>query len=1257
MPNSEPSAESIFAQYLERIEAGENPSFETICLEHPGQADDLRAMLSDQQLLADAVEQAFPSSFSFFGRQAEVPPPPFTGIEPGRVIGDFKLLRPIGQGGMGQVWEAEQISLGRHVAFKIVRPDRVSARTLDLFAREARAGGRLHHPGIVAVHSHGEDEGIAWIAMELVDGAWSLQDFIVDFARREEIPDKYYRDVASLIAQIADALHAAHTAGIIHRDLKPQNILVTPSDKPKLTDFGLARITDETALSQTGDFAGTYYYMSPEQVAARRAGIDHRTDVFSLGIVMYEMLAQRRPFEGDSSHQVANQIMVVDPPDLRRVRSRIPRELAVICAKALEKDRHRRFDTMQSMSDDINRFLSDRPILSRPPSRLRKLQLWVKRNPTKSLAASLAAIGVAVTAHFNLELRDANTALAHQKDKAELQEAEAVLQSYIANLAAANLALSSGELSEARRRLGSAAEKHRGWEWEHLNLLSDNAIHVASNHGSWVRKVAFDSSGLNLHYLTSNQFVRTTTFPFNSEPVDLGVDSIPARVEPGFTFGNHLQAGSKDGACVLLGRTRWIGDPDRGYQYDPTGDLMVLVDTATKREMHTFPVSSSDFQNVTFSDDGRLIATRTQEGIVTVWGCADGNRVLLLDGQSGTLHGDGQSLAFSPDGKALAIAGDELSVADCVTKESLFKAKIRCTSVRYSHNGNFLAASKKNEEKITVLDATSGELLSTIDVGEGIYSIALSPDDKTVAVGLADYSIRLYQVTDGKRLSTLRGHAGHVNCIDFDPTGMFIASGSSDGTMRVWSTHDTVVRSIVRRHNGSDTALVAGGRFVLTDTTSAIAINGLPVPEERTYLWDSETGTLIRSESFQSSVEAVAGNSTDDRAAVGLADGTISIFRAESGDRLASVSAHDEPVRSLVFDLQGSHLASADTEGNISICEANTGKLVRKYPTLDPNLDWYNVNGRLPFHGSRAFAWSPDGTTVGATSGGNEICLMTPFAETPPRRIHLDWRNGSSQGAIAFHPDGKSLFVGGAVTGEILMIELATGEVVATLRGHSAAVESITFLPSNRRLVTGSSDRTVRVWSSEPPFESLVQLRPEVGKVGFLGTSVDGARLFAGGSHVKVMESERLPLETLAALEFPDARRTNARSYNSDSWEIVQASDRTESEYADALRWATRAAELDPSALHIRNTLGVAHFRVGSYQEALDLLLVNDRLNQSEFEYSRGYDLLFVAMCQHRLGRPAEAKATLQIARSHLNSNDESMLAFVEEAEQLIGKD
>ena len=333
--------------YLDDRDAGREQGLNEYLRRFPGQDSVIAAEYLHQEKLqskhsaeVDQKEDSLstqserPALHRAAGPARDMPSSAFRPLQ-GEYLGDFHLLRLIGRGGMGEVWEAEQLSLSRRVALKLLLPQRIDQQGLDYFAREARAGGRLAHPGIVSVFGTGEDEGLHWIAMELVVGGCDLRHSLESLREEGELPKGYYRDMAKFVAELADALEVAHAAGVIHRDLKPSNVLVTPEERPKLLDFGLAKLTDEMSISVAGDLVGTYFYMSPEQVAAKRAGLDHRTDIFSLGVVLYEMLTLVRPFEGDTTEQVANKILWEDPPSPQAIRSQVPQALAVICGQCL----------------------------------------------------------------------------------------------------------------------------------------------------------------------------------------------------------------------------------------------------------------------------------------------------------------------------------------------------------------------------------------------------------------------------------------------------------------------------------------------------------------------------------------------------------------------------------------------------------------------------------------------------------------------------------------------------------------------------------------------------------------------------------------------------------------------------------------------------------------------------------------------------------------------------------------------------------
>lgn len=335
------------------------------------------------------------------------------------VGGDHELRRRIGAGGMGEVWEAYQRSLDRLVAIKLIRPERVNVEALERFSREARAGGRLTHPGIVMTLDHRVEGDRAWIALELVPGGKTLKDFIADRGTRSDLPADHYVHVADLVAKIADALEFAHSLGIVHRDIKPGNILLHPTGQPKISDFGLAQIQDETMTD--GDVPGTYAYMSPEQIRAERSELDHRTDIFSLGVVLYELLTLRRPFEGETRVQLAAKILIQEPPDPRTIRSSVPRDLCVIVNKAIEKEPSHRYASASALASDLRRFLSGEPILALAPTRADRALKWMKRRPTQAALYGTLAVMSLVAIHSrrvsekNLELNRRQEAQLHEE--------------------------------------------------------------------------------------------------------------------------------------------------------------------------------------------------------------------------------------------------------------------------------------------------------------------------------------------------------------------------------------------------------------------------------------------------------------------------------------------------------------------------------------------------------------------------------------------------------------------------------------------------------------------------------------------------------------------------------------------------------------------------------------------------------------------------------------------------------------------------
>jgi len=390
---------------------------------------------------------------------------------PPRIVGDFKIIREIGRGGMGAVYEAEQISLKRRVALKVL-PSHLSLsdKAVLKFKREAEAGGKQSHPGIVAIYNVGEYEGVHFITQELVPGGTSLADRLDQSREQGEQPPGYFRKVAKLVLKITSALQHAHEAGVIHRDIKPSNLLLTEDGTPKVTDFGLAKIEDALSLSRTGDFSGTPYYMSPEQAMGSRMGIDKRTDIYSLGVTLYEMLTLSRPFEGKTSQEVLKKIMLVDPEAPSKTNPHVPKDLSLICIKAMEKLPDKRYATMKAFGEDLKRFLNGDVILAKPAGLGTRFWKRVKRNPVASASVGVALAALIVFAVVVPWIMFMNEQALTQKEK---ENAALLTIERDKAIEAQKEKEAQRELAERERDRALAAEKKADLRYKQIMRLSD----------------------------------------------------------------------------------------------------------------------------------------------------------------------------------------------------------------------------------------------------------------------------------------------------------------------------------------------------------------------------------------------------------------------------------------------------------------------------------------------------------------------------------------------------------------------------------------------------------------------------------------------------------------------------------------------------------------------------------------------------------------------------------------------------------------
>jgi serine/threonine protein kinase/tetratricopeptide (TPR) repeat protein len=417
------SVESLVArvadEFLERQRRGERPTAEEYAARHPEAAALLRKVLASLELVGLSTPAGEPGT-------------PPAADELAGTLGDFRLIREVGRGGMGVVYEAEQLSLGRRVALKVLPfAATMDPRHLQRFHNEARAAAGLHHTNIVPVHAVGQERGVHFYAMQFIEGR-GLDDLIAEQRAGSdqtssagpkaasnlgdqaaapaaatvpvavqptgELPrdGTYWRRAAEWIAQAADALEHAHGFGVVHRDVKPANLLLDGRGKLWVADFGLARFGADTGLTMTGDVLGTLRYMSPEQALAKHGLVDHRTDVYSLGATLYELLTLEPAFTGNDRQELLRQITFEEPKPPRRVNRAIPAELETIVLKAMEKNPAERYATAQALADDLRGFLNSEPIRARRPSLVQRARKWARRHQGAVLTAAALLFVVAL---------------------------------------------------------------------------------------------------------------------------------------------------------------------------------------------------------------------------------------------------------------------------------------------------------------------------------------------------------------------------------------------------------------------------------------------------------------------------------------------------------------------------------------------------------------------------------------------------------------------------------------------------------------------------------------------------------------------------------------------------------------------------------------------------------------------------------------------------------------------------------------------
>ena len=1030
----------------------------------------------------------------------------------GDQIGPYKLLELLGEGGCGIVYTAEQKSpVRRRVALKVIKPGMDSRQVLARFEAERQALALMDHPNIAKVLDAGATEaGRPYFVMELVKG-----ERLTEYCDKNQLSTQ---ERLELFIQVCQAIQHAHQKGIIHRDIKPSNILVAVHDNvpvPKVIDFGIAKattgqpLTDKTVFTAMEQFIGTPAYMSPEQAEMRGLDIDTRSDIYALGVLLYELLTGRTPFDareliGMGLDEVRRVIREEEPPRpstrlsslqiqerttvAKRRQSDPPRlihllrgDLDWIVMKSLEKDRTRRYETASGLALDVQRFLRNEPVLAGSPSSAYRLKKFIRRNwAAVAAAATIAILLLAGTA--------VSTGLALVAKRARDQERLAKIQARRdATLATAAAARAQEEELKALRAAYSWAMVQAQVDWD-KNHLSDLRSVLAMTQANRERGFEWDFWQRRCHL----------------ELVTLRTDGVPVLCAASSPDGRFLAAGCKDGqvriwnartgaqAGSILQQTDWVCalafSPDSHQIASGSEDGAIsLWDLETGQKRSTFRGHSAGVRGLAFSPDGKHLASASWDKLAKVWELAGPRELLALRG-----HQDGvMAVAFSPDGSRIATGSLDRTVrlweANSGRELGSFGGHSDAVlSVAFSPDGKALASASW-DQTVKIRAADSGQEGRTLRAaGGGLRSVAFSPNGRWISSGGEDRSVHIWNAETGAEVLTAKGHLGEVRAVSFTPDSEHVISGSADGSVKVWSAERSP--ESVRIGGFADQVWSAafspeGQRVVAGSWDGAARV------------FDARTGQeTLRLNCEQKSVAAVAFSPDGHWIATGGLNGTIKLWDPSNGRLSRTFSGHFDGVRSIAFSPDGRRLASAGWDRSVRVWELATGAELFQANHMDtaravafsPDgtelasgsldrtvriLDASNGHERFTLSGHTqgimSVAFSADGQQLASAGEDGTIKLWN----TRDGSLRLDRRTeAKSVLSVAFSPDGQRL-VSGSSDGRVTIRDPATGHDLLTLKAHDSDVSTVSFSPDGHRLLTAGYDRTVRIWQGALPDE------------------------------------------------------------------------------------------------------------------------------------------------------------------------------------------
>jgi WD40 repeat protein/serine/threonine protein kinase len=1024
--------EELAEEFVERYRRGERPSLQEYTDRCPAEAERIRALFP--ALVVMEKVRPDPAEGTRAGGRAGP-----ADVRPER-LGDYRILREVGRGGMGVVFEAEQESLGRHVALKVLPlAALLDPRHLQRFKREARAAARLHHTNIVPVHGVGEHDGMHYYVMQFIQGQ-GLDQVLAELQRlrqarptpadpaetssaaavarslltgpgaagaapgAEAVPAcgtgsvhlpgqaegsslseagrQYWHSVARIGLQVADALHYASGQGILHRDIKPSNLLLDTRGTVWVTDFGLAKAeTDHDNVTHTGDIVGTLRYMAPERFQGHA---DVRSDLYALGLTLYELLTLRPAFDETDRNKLMTQVIHDQPPRPRQVNRSVPRDLETVVLKATAREPAQRYQTPAELADDLQRYLDDRPIKARRLGVPQRVWRWYRRNPVlASLGGAIALLVLVIAVGspvmlLNLQDEQAHTLKQlHRAEKAEKDANDRLRDSYLAQAQARRWSGKPGRHFQSLEALSAAAALRPA-----LDLRNEAIACIPLVDLRVARKWDYDELG-----------------PFTINCV------FDARMQ-------HLAAADSKGTI----RVRRVADG---------------------AETARLPGVGFGVNDIQFSADGQLLVARHGDNEVRAWALDRAECLLRLPMPPGPSGYHAQVL--TPDGRRLLIGlGDRsLRIHELPSGKELrrFVLKAAVTHMALHPDGEKLAVSTWNRSDLEVLDLETGAVLSSFRHPGSVTGVSWHPGG-TLLAATCGFNVHVWNVETGKPHCVLVGHQTNVLDCSFNHGGDLLASTGWDNTTRLW------------------------------DVSSGKELVSIP-------------GTFTRF-------------STDDRFLAYAHDTEAGIWDVATGRECRTFHAFGQAVHgpwSVEFQPGGRLLATANDDG-VRVWDTATGKLVETLPvgysrvaSFGPAGDWLissSERGILrwplaadPRHG--VLRVGPPATVRGPLPVLPEACLSGNGRRLarltgPGKASVIDLETAAETALadghakvshVAISPDG-CLVVTGTQHGSGLKVwDAGSGQLVRDL--PAGTYGRAAFAPDGRWLVTTSAGEGVHI--------------------------------------------------------------------------------------------------------------------------------------------------------------------------------------------------